>query len=199
MLLFSASGQRPRLSKGQIKTEGESTTEEPADLLHLAALYDIWRSDSGEEVNFQPPGGFYYHHLSIQIYSVTILTTAATKDFIKIHDRIPVIFSTQERVNKAFDSTLSSQLLFILIEQWLDCPNVPFENCVPMLSPYKEVDYCNPRKILPLTEIYISIGSLGTRFRSTWEISETRRYYAPETIYSHASLERGSAWSLWKK
>mmetsp|Transcript_24219 Transcript_24219/g.58483 ORF Transcript_24219/g.58483 Transcript_24219/m.58483 type:complete len:354 (-) Transcript_24219:289-1350(-) len=96
-------GERPKVTKGELKTDGVSA-EKNDNLLHLAALYDVWRGESGEEV-----------------YSVTILTTAATKEFSRIHDRMPVILSTPERVNK-----------------WLDCACVPFEKCIPLLSPFKE-------------------------------------------------------------
>mmetsp|Transcript_15328 Transcript_15328/g.30024 ORF Transcript_15328/g.30024 Transcript_15328/m.30024 type:complete len:438 (+) Transcript_15328:33-1346(+) len=102
---FIHTGQKPKVAPGSLDPNGIDTQDSKGpDLLRLAALYDVWHSDTGEVV-----------------HSVTILTTAATQKFARIHDRMPVVLATPERV-----------------EKWLDCESTRFEDCIPLLSPYKE-------------------------------------------------------------
>eukprot|EP00741_Cyanophora_paradoxa_P016964 tig00020944_g16385.t1 len=60
-------------------------------LLPMAALYDVWRSPEGEIV-----------------YSYTVVTTAACKEILWLHDRMPVILDPED------------------IDDWID-PTVPWE------------------------------------------------------------------------
>jgi len=69
----------------------ESDIDNKSNLLHLAALYDVWRGKGEEE------------------------------DFSRIHHRMPVVLSDQQRIDK-----------------WLNCENNSFDDCVSLLSPFKK-------------------------------------------------------------
>jgi putative SOS response-associated peptidase YedK len=113
------------------KTTVPEPSFEAPPLLYMAGLWDSWTDPETKK----------------RLYTFCVLTTEATKEFgwycynhsldpflqrwpyhcwsyivlDRIHDRMPVVLSSRERVDK-----------------WLDCAGTPFSECVTMLSPHRD-------------------------------------------------------------
>jgi putative SOS response-associated peptidase YedK len=94
-------------------SEISSSPQFPADrpsvfddfpVLYLAALYDCWRDPATGK----------------KLYSCCLLTTEPTQEFADIHDRMPVVLSSPERV-----------------QHWLNSTEFTPEDCFSLLSPHK--------------------------------------------------------------
>lgn len=78
-------------------------TQKSSELMNLAGLYEIWKSDSGEVVN-----------------SYTIVTTPANKAVHNLHDRMPAILADKELKTWLDPDQSSSDLLLDLLHPWAD-------------------------------------------------------------------------------
>ncbi|OWA52023.1 Embryonic stem cell-specific 5-hydroxymethylcytosine-binding protein [Hypsibius exemplaris] len=77
-------------------------------LLKLAAIFDVWRPSEGEP----------------DVYGFSIITVAAAKSLIWIHDRMPAILLSEEEVS-----------------QWLDFEKVPAEDALNVIHPVEDLKW----------------------------------------------------------
>jgi hypothetical protein len=67
------------------------------------------------------PTNFALIETEEELYTYTIITCSASKELQSIHDRMPVIFETEEQA-----------------DLWMNCEDVPSEKALNVLKPFKE-------------------------------------------------------------
>ncbi|XP_055706581.1 abasic site processing protein HMCES [Phlebotomus papatasi] len=98
-----------------IKIEDKATWEpEDVDLLKMAGIYDVWTSESGDT-----------------LYSYTIITFQSNKKLSWMHDRMPAILDTEEKV-----------------ADWLDFKRVKPEDALKLLKPTEKITWHQVSKIV---------------------------------------------------
>uniref|UniRef100_A0A1B0CMM7 Abasic site processing protein HMCES n=1 Tax=Lutzomyia longipalpis TaxID=7200 RepID=A0A1B0CMM7_LUTLO len=101
--------------KDSIKIE-DNTSWDPEDvqLLRMAGIYDVWTSESGDT-----------------LYSYTIITFQSNKKLSWMHDRMPAILDTDEKV-----------------AAWLDYKNVQPDDALKLLKPTENITWHQVSRIV---------------------------------------------------
>jgi putative SOS response-associated peptidase YedK len=102
----------------------------------LAGLWDIWRKPDGKKVE-----------------SFTIITTEPNELLRPIHNRMPVILSSDYE------------------EQWLDASRTPFVKAQSLLKPY-------PDELMDAHDVSPIVNSANTTARSASDLLQMTRYLA---------------------